>query len=136
MLFKISKNFYHFMIFFLFFFNISKQLSSLKKIRTITIVFKDILNVLQFSLSHRRMAMMPKIKKRRDEETRLRYICVKNIIYLKFWSFYEKKKKKESTIKRPFERISSLSLYYSPRILIKIELKFRGLEFFEFLIKI
>lgn len=135
MLFKISKNFYHFMIFFLFFFNISKQLSSLKKTRTITIVFKDILNVLQFSLSHRRMAMMPKIKKRRDEETRLRYICVKNIIYLKFWSSYGKKKK-ESTIKRPFERISSLSLYYSPRILIKIELKFRGLEFFEFLIKI
>lgn len=84
MLFKISKNFYHFMIFFLFFFNISKQLSSLKKTRMIMIVFKDILNVLQFSLSHRRMAMMPKIKKRRDEETRLRYICVKNIIYLKF----------------------------------------------------
>lgn len=103
------------------------------------IVFKDIItckHVTIFSQSSKDGNDAKNQKETRRRNTITIYLCQKYNISKVLIFLREKKKKKESTIKRPFERISSLSLYYSPRILIKIELKFRGLEFFEFLIKI
>lgn len=83
------------------------------------IVFKDVTTCITYynflSVHHdRRMAMMPKIKTRkqgRDEMKKYDYnISCKNIIIYKVSIFL---RKKVSMIKCPFERISSLSLQSS-----------------------
>lgn len=80
--------------------------------------------ILQFSLSPPR-SKDGNDAKNQNKETRKRWrntITIYRVkIYLKFRSFYEKKYQWLNVLSK-----ESLASRYSPRILIKIELKFRG----------